>query len=159
MYERNVARRILDHFGMLDDNAPTDLIEIARVQGVDIQPLDPNDNEASGWFRNTQDGPVILINQNRSHAHQRFTLAHELGHYFLKHGDAARDTAAQLRTRHPNEISANRFAAELLMPKQKVEDLLAEGYSQREMARIFDVSNEAMGYRLENLGNEYDREF
>jgi Zn-dependent peptidase ImmA (M78 family) len=60
------------------------------------------------------------------------------------------------------EIEANTFAATLLMPEDIVFDhvlklVRANGQITREtliteLARIFDVSAEAMGYRLINLG-------
>jgi len=64
------------------------------------------------------------------------------------------------------EIQANTFAAELLMPRDFIIDSLEEymdevGRTNRAMshedlitslARKFDVSAEAMGYRLINLG-------
>ena len=77
----------------------------------------------------------------------------------MKHGSRARDTYRQIRLREPEEVSANRFAAELLMPKEMVEEFLDQGLSAWEMARRFGVSDEAMGYRLHNLGYEYDQEY
>jgi Zn-dependent peptidase ImmA (M78 family) len=58
---------------------------------------------------------------------QRFTIAHELGHHFLDHlPDTAhvhvdRGNVILYRSSHrvdidPQEVAANRFAAELLMP-------------------------------------------
>jgi len=156
MYERAVAHRILEHFGMVDDDE-IDLNRIAQIQGIEVRDLVPHGDGASGWFRQNNGNPVIEINRSRSENHQKFTFAHELGHYFMGHGDRARDTAEQLRRREPEEISANKFAAELLMSKAKVEQFLREGLSQWEMAQRFGVSLEAMGYRLDNLGLECDK--
>ena len=59
------------------------------------------------------------------------------------------------------EIQANQFAAELLMPFKFVTDelrrLMSSDIGSREelittLARIFSVSNDAMGWRLINLG-------
>lgn len=60
------------------------------------------------------------------------------------------------------EVQANVFAAQLLMPASMVTSeldyLVREGiYVSRddivqELARIFDVSQDAMGFRLTNLG-------
>jgi len=60
------------------------------------------------------------------------------------------------------EIEANTFAAALLMPEKIVFDhvvrlVRTEGDITRdilitELARAFDVSSEAMGYRLINVG-------
>lgn len=159
MFERRVARRILIHYGFVNKNPrPTDLERIVSVQKITLKDLDP-EHPASGWFRMIDGTPTILINRNRKKTHQRFTLAHELGHYFLNHNNQPPDTAEQLRTGEENEISANRFAAEFLMPKDDVEILLKQGKTQSEMEEIFNVSTESMGYRLDNLGYEYDHEF
>lgn len=158
MKERDLANHILDHFGMSNDDRP-DLTRIAQIQGINVQYVPYIDGDASGWFRENDGNPIIEISSNKAETHQRFTFAHELGHYFMNHGDRARDTYQQFRLREPEEISANRFAAELLMPKAKVERFLDEGLSQSEMANRFGVSHESMGYRLNNLGYEYDREY
>jgi Zn-dependent peptidase ImmA (M78 family) len=61
----------------------------------------------------------------------------------------------------PEEIEANQFAAEFLMPQSFVVDAISRqmkaGIGSREelitaLARDFDVSNDAMGWRLINLG-------
>jgi Zn-dependent peptidase ImmA (M78 family) len=59
------------------------------------------------------------------------------------------------------EIEANRFAAELLMPRamvmKSVSAIVKQTAPSRDeliskLAREFDVSTDAMGYRLINLG-------
>jgi hypothetical protein len=55
-----------------------------------------------------------------------FTLAHELGHAWCKHdGKLEVDTVTTLSgaTTNPNEIQANAFAAELLLPKAAMDEL------------------------------------
>ena len=70
----------------------------------------------------------------------------------MGHGERARDTKKQLRLKDPVEFSANRFAAAILMPEELVEKAIQERTSVSDMARSFGVSEEAMGYRLQNLG-------
>jgi hypothetical protein len=99
----------------------------------------------------------------------RFTVAHEIGHWVL-HLTSTRDrsTAPQLlhspasAQRDPRERQADRFAACLLMPRKlmawhwKQVGEMAEGPTavdpSQEMARRFQVSEEAMWFRLEDLG-------
>ena len=51
------------------------------------------------------------------------------------------------------EYMADQFAAQLLMPETDIKTLLSEGVKTvKEMAAKFDVSLEAMKYRLEELG-------
>jgi Zn-dependent peptidase ImmA (M78 family) len=101
---------------------------------------------------------------------QRFTIAHELGHWRL-HGKKEvivdhlvridfRDDRASAATHH-EEIQANAFAAELLMPSEFILlELKKRGLSEAEgvgevvedLAERFEVSQQAMEYRLVNLG-------
>ena len=158
MIERVVAERVLKHFDMMKEQ-PIDLHKICRVQGIKIMPLSNNGDGASSQFTISEDVPIILINEERSDLHKRICLAHCLGHYFMNHNTMPRDTKSVLNNGSEYEISANRFGHELIMPKQIVENFLDRSFSQSEMARRFDVSYESMGYRLENIGYEYDREY
>lgn len=108
----------------------------------------------------------ISINNSHSDTRQHFTLAHELGHYFL-HKDIIRkegiivDTEffdgnrALFRQNEPqnisHEIEANCFAAALIMPSELVEKAWKELGRVEECARVFNVSVSAMSIRLERL--------
>ncbi|MCK9195010.1 MAG: ImmA/IrrE family metallo-endopeptidase, partial [Nevskia sp.] len=85
----------------------------------------------------------------------RFTIAHELGHHFLEHGERKRDTPSEFSASTFDfvEAAANRFAADLLMPATAVTWLVEnKGYVSIEaLAREFLVSEVAMRYRLKNL--------
>jgi Zn-dependent peptidase ImmA (M78 family) len=50
----------------------------------------------------------------------------------------------------PDEVYANQFAAELLMPRDVVSERAA-GSNAAALAIDFGVSGDAMGFRLENL--------
>lgn len=86
----------------------------------------------------------------------RFTMAHELGHVLLSHVNAnthrKRDKAFPAYTYDPDEVAANSFAAELLMPEVMVRELFPVASSLRQLAEAFGVSTMAMSYRLRNLG-------
>ncbi|AKG07771.1 hypothetical protein AAX06_05945 [Moraxella bovoculi] len=98
----------------------------------------------------------IKVNNNKHIHHQRFTLAHELGHYALSHGEKYDNEKTLFRNGHsdPDEVEANAFAAEILMPKVVVNMLIfEEGIVEvQSLANIFKVSELAMRYRLKNLG-------
>jgi len=71
---------------------------------------------------------------------QRFTLAHELGHAVLHPGVVAHrdppmygDEGRQCRTLSPQEKEANRFAAELLMPRRAVRQYFLELFGVRSL--------------------------
>lgn len=104
----------------------------------------------------------IGINDAQSRVRQRFTLAHELGH-FLIHKEQALWVDSHMMFRSdssagdPREVEANHFAAELLMPRRWLERVRVPQDERKAdvfihgLARQFDVSVPAMSIRLLNL--------
>ncbi len=62
--------------------------------------------------RNSKKYVIAIDNVNFDLTRQRFTLAHELGHIFLKHHTKNKNLNAYIK-----EKSADAFAGELLMPR------------------------------------------
>lgn len=148
---------------------PVDPEAIAVSLGIPVDKL-PFSPELSGVLVRSPERTAIGINKNHPKKRQRFSIAHELGHYALEHKGELfvdqtvlnrRDATSQLAVDN-QEIEANAFAAELLMPKQMVVDALVDAASANRdvsradlielMAKKFNVSNAAMEYRLINLG-------
>lgn len=109
---------------------PVDVEAIAKKMGVDVRysfGID-GDVDISGKFYYENHLPVCVINHYDTEQRQRFTLAHELGHFVLEHGNKTDRTESLYR--NPNsyqdysEVQANAFAAELLMPKRLVDFLI-----------------------------------
>lgn len=74
-------------------------------------------------------GPGIVVNSNHPLSVQRFTAAHELGHFVCGHEfgvDDYRTTNPATTTIDLKEVEANSFAAELLMPLAWINPLVAE---------------------------------
>lgn len=99
----------------------------------------------------------ILLNGNDSMARQRFTLGHELGH-FMENLQVAHMSQV-IPKGYSKERFADIFASELLMPGElvkhewsKLHTTYAPAVVQYKLAMLFSVSNEAMGYRLNELG-------
>lgn len=91
--------------------------------------------------------PVIVLNRNHAGERQRFTLAHELAHLYLKfEGSLDREKAC------------NRFAGAFLMPKEML--LREVGMRRRSIAirelfqlkKRFGASAQAIAYRCKDLG-------
>lgn len=104
-------------------------------------------------------GAVIRYSTTESPVRQRFTIAHEIGHFALGHLNSAgkmfRDTPENFSNgAAPEERQANAFAAQLLMPEKVVKFAVNErGFNTlKSLANVFDVSEVAMKYRLVNLG-------
>ena len=78
-----------------------------------------------------------------------------LGHLNENHKEY-RDYAKNFKTTtyDPKEVAANKLAAQLLMPRDKLEFLIYKKNitSVKELAKIMRVSEAAMVYRLKNLG-------
>lgn len=120
-----------------------------------------------------KDGDLeIWINplMNQTKERQRFTMAHELGHFMLqlaptfKDKDYIDETITYNRDENwsLDEMMANRFAAELLMPEKYIKEEYEKIISSNDknnivekMAKIFEVSTQAMGFRLKGLNYEY----
>lgn len=65
---------------------------------------------------------AICVNYKRSYGHQNFTLAHEIGHWFLHKGKSMADADKDLSNyRSALEREANRFAGELLYPEKCID--------------------------------------
>jgi Zn-dependent peptidase ImmA (M78 family) len=132
---------------------------VARKLGIDVAP-DPAlaEQNLSGIFSRNQHGdPSCRYNPNEPMVRQRFTVAHEIGHYVFGHkGQLFRDPKQNfsLDSYDPSEAACNRFAAELLMPELAVKHLIMEENIQdvRALADKFGVSEVAMQYRLADLG-------
>ena len=103
----------------------------------------------------------IVINSDQSLTRQRFTAAHELGHYIyhrdllgLGVGDTLAFRAYDTPLPNPNitpthERQANNFAANVLMPAHLIDALKARGITTpKEIADHLLVSEEAMRIRL-----------
>lgn len=67
-----------------------------------------------------RDRAIITVNSGSSRERQRFSAAHELGHWMHDRGEVSRgcttSTFISQWSRYNPEVRANRFAAELLMP-------------------------------------------
>lgn len=73
---------------------------------------------------------------------QRFSLAHEIGHFVLRHADE----------RSKVEGEANAFASELLIPRTELQTQIASNPSLRSLRHHFGVSKRAITYALMSAG-------
>lgn len=144
--------------------APVPVERIARKLGIQIRRA-PLGGDLSGMATIREGVCIIGVNSLQAPQRQRFTLAHELGHFrlhrailekevHLDRGSLRRDWLSSLGVdRH--EMEANAFAAELLMPTLLLKDMLSGRSIDVEdeddvdrLARRFQVSSAAMRYRL-----------
>jgi Zn-dependent peptidase ImmA (M78 family) len=136
--------------------APVPVAQIAVALGLRVEGS-AGLGEISGKIE--KDGPQykITINASDPAVRQRFTLAHEIGHYILHRdliGDGIVDDA-MYRSKLGSylETQANQYAAFILMPPALFRHHASEVHNDAsELARIFSVSNQAAEFRLKNLG-------
>jgi Zn-dependent peptidase ImmA (M78 family) len=114
-----------------------------------------------------KDGAALIgINSTENPRRQRFTIAHEIGHFFLHPNKDFVDYRGNSKGTHktPKEREADIFAASLLMPRQelirdfmKVAGGILTDQEQTKnvvslLATKYEVSDEAMNIRLLGLG-------
>lgn len=128
------------------------LVMVSGVVGNNTQRrLDPQ--EFRGFALVDDIAPLIFINGADTKAAQMFTLAHELAHLCLGESALSNSKVEQVSTHH-NAVEAwcNRFAAELLVPINRIRDMYRGeepvGDEIQQLARIFKVSTLVILRRL-----------
>ncbi len=135
------------------------LLRIAKENQIEVLEADLYD--IAGALRKEGSGWKIYVNRQDSPQRKRFTIAHELGHYFL-HADESKEfvdgnvfTRSNAIRYGERELEANEFAGNLVMPESKVRQMVTGEITDEtitSLARTFEVSTFAMETRLKNLG-------
>lgn len=90
------------------------------------------------------DDRVIGLNKDHHIHRQRFTLAHELGHYLLCHKERKKEELViNLNDTDQYEWEANIFAGELLVPLQ-IAKKYKNNFDSNQLSNIFLVSSEVL---------------
>jgi Zn-dependent peptidase ImmA (M78 family) len=166
---QTLVEDLLDQYAI--SAPPVDVNKIAEEMGIKIKEGDLGEISGLVFTKGTQ--VIIGVNEKDSPKRKRFTIAHELGHHYLHSQNPLYvDKVFAVRLRDhisseavsSEEIEANAFAAELLMPSRMIlQDIGAEAniidYENGGIDSITDslaarykVSNQAMTIRLMNLG-------
>lgn len=151
----NAAVLVREAFG-LGDNPISDLAELSEGLGVDVLRT-PLPGSVSGLCVRVNGGALIAVDSSPTVGHQRFTLAHEIGHYLLDDQTQGLviDGSSHFAQEDAVEVRANAFAYELLLPRSALLRIL-EG-SEVTAARFasllfhFNVSRSALRNRLRGL--------
>ncbi|WP_232676736.1 ImmA/IrrE family metallo-endopeptidase [Nocardioides sp. R-C-SC26] len=150
---RSYAERIGEHHQIYDGSGSADIEALVEDLGGTIEVAHEDES-----LHVVDEGDfVIYVPPTTSSRRDRFTVAHELGHYFLhylyleKKGRATFGRGGRSRS----ETEANVFASSLLMPEDPFRDAHAElGADVNALARRFDVSPAAADVRCQVLGLE-----
>jgi IrrE N-terminal-like domain len=95
---------------------------------------------------------VIRLAAFNGNLRNRFTIAHELGHYFLHSGGGKKPIRVARADSGRLEWEANWFAAAFLLPAdQFIQDWTKYGKSAARLVSVYKVSEAVVDIRLENL--------
>ena len=142
-----------------------DVEKISTYLNVDIK-SENLDLDISGLFILKGEKAYIRFNKEENETRQRFTIAHELGHFILHKNSKPLFVEKSEKVMYRNldsstgeikkEREANAFAASLLMPKKFIlsEINAIPPYETiiSYLSKRFKVSEQAMSFRLANLG-------
>lgn len=154
---RNQIYQLAERFAKETSYTPgvTNIIDYVNSLGGVIEYTDTPKDSAGGSISVVSRGEfTIYLSKATSCKRDVFTIAHELGHYFLhsKLGQIAIN-ANRSGDIDETEKEANSFAAAFLMPEDSVKKLYAEKDGNiSALADAFNVSLSAMNWRCINLG-------
>ncbi|MEK9183657.1 MAG: ImmA/IrrE family metallo-endopeptidase [Patescibacteria group bacterium] len=148
-----LTEKIRGIMNKLDIKSPPVPIEkIADLFSIRVVPFSGFPDNISGTITKQKDVIFIGVNDKHSATRQRFTIAHELGHFLLNHemGDQIIDDVFDRPT--DKEREANNFAAELLKPKDFLKQDIGKKLKIPDLARRYNVSEQALSIRLLKTG-------
>lgn len=144
---------------------PVNIEAIIRSLGIDLDKKADLHPEIAGQLARLPDGKFkISVNRKDTYYRQRFTMAHELGHYLMHAhliGDGIDDSKAYRSVPEGDffneaiskreETQANQFASRLLLPKSVITRLAKPGVSVKDISVKLQASIQATEIRLQGL--------
>jgi|GEM_PF-866162 len=169
------TQNILDDYN--SETPPVNLYEICEDYGFSVSSLTDENaqelfnlsefSETHSWrdiegalFRvDDSEQARIFFKGTSPYTRQRFTVAHELGHFFLSHQQKNEILfRSMLSSSNPNnpwsETEANHFAACILMPREAIKIARLAGLSFLEELELFQVSEQSLRLRKRGLVRE-----
>lgn len=139
-----------------ESDLPIHVIPLANRLGIEVYKAEwppsvsgkiQRDEELAG-----ESGYAIFVNASHSERRRRFTIAHEIAHFVLHEeliGDGLYDDALyRSGLSGPEEIDANKLAADILMPRRVIDEFAFASNDVETLAHQFNVSEQAMAVRL-----------
>ena len=158
------AESVLNEQGFY--HAGFDIFKLVKTLNIELIKKE-FENDISGLLAISNNKVIISFNQKEDPKRNRFTVAHELGHFFLHSNNQPFfvNKMPKIMYRNNNsstgedlkEREANAFAASILMPKELISEEIQKCTSSgeatiKQLAKTFKVSEQAMTFRLSNLG-------
>jgi hypothetical protein len=122
------------------------LFDVAYALGLEIRHRKAESYEGALLrVPGSRAGFIVLNSKIKEESRQRFTLAHEIGHHVLPGQQelampcVARRIENWQQALEPDERAANRFAAEILMPREAIQEWLDQEPSLEAIRSIADA--------------------
>ncbi|MDR3021851.1 MAG: ImmA/IrrE family metallo-endopeptidase [Clostridiales bacterium] len=158
--DRDIVKDILTRNNMW--RIPIDIVKLAESEGFSIEQV-VMDGDGKILINDIE--KIIHVNVNTPKSRKKFTLAHELGHWYVDGNQSSQQIVA---CRNDNisparETRINNFASELLMPFELLYDFLKkivksdidpEANVADYIADEFEVSSSAASIRLSKFVKE-----
>jgi Zn-dependent peptidase ImmA (M78 family) len=164
---RERAREVREEYGL--NNYPLAVETLAAAVELPIEELSGfPENTYGALYKEANNFRIVVSTRCHSDGQRRFTLCHELGHYFLDgHLDALFESGAEVHMSDTSEfrgrkywyeIEADAFAAELLVPTPLAQAVIAKADSGlagiRSLETGFGASLSCAAVRFANLTAE-----
>lgn len=148
---------------------PVDVERVAKHLGLNVVHAELGKDTSGLLVVQGPEDVRICINKEDPPTRRRFSTAHEIGHWVLKHHTKpgvhvdrghvvlARDHRSSQGV-DKTEVEANQFASALLMPERMLKEAVATSANPlrdvdiTDLAKVFHVSEQAMTIRLTRLG-------
>lgn len=141
------------------------LADFTRRIGLKIREVDSKDFEGALLIHQSRKKGIIAVKSSiREQGRKRFTVCHEVGHFVLPgHGASncickADEVESWRKSLPEQELAANRFAAELLLPYEEVAPLVKRKTATitlaKEISREFSSSLTAASLRCVDVTEE-----
>jgi len=151
---------------------PVNVEGIAQSLGLQVVYADLGPG-VSGLLISDGGNAHVCVQESDVDVRKRFTIAHEIGHHFLRHQFESGEHVLVDKGHYisqrgprasegvdPKEIQANQFAASLLMPSKELRQRIAKltgggpifDTQVTALAKEFEVSEQTMTIRLTTLG-------
>jgi len=160
-----IAKRADEYLALANvTKAPVPVLDVAKKAGVTVK-FGPLPDELSGFLLHEAGQVFLGVNSLHPLRRQTFTIAHELGHHalhprtnFVDHKILFFRDSRSSQAVDAQEMQANEFAADLLMPRRFLAKLLKgetvdleDDEKIESLAKSLGVSTQALTFRLINL--------
>lgn len=144
------AYALLHQFGIAA--APVDVEDMAQEMGIVVIRTHIDTPGCSGMLAKPAGGPILFLREQDCETRQRFTIAHEMWHAL--HGNDPMHLSWEMCGESVpwEERKADRFAAELLMPGNWVQEYVEARFPFSAICGVLRVSAESLRRRYHELG-------